>query len=76
MSDRITLLNQTGDTDTARTICTRIARGLAEIGFTTYDAAAGVWAASESDQFTAAARAILQDPASCEAMALWHDIVD
>jgi len=76
MSDRITLLNQTGDRDTARTICTRISRGLAEVGFTTYDAAAGVWAASESDQFTAAARAVLQEPESCEAMRLWRSIVD
>lgn len=76
MNDRITLLNQTGDADTARTICTRISRGLAEIGFTTYDAAAGVWAASESDQFSVAAQSALQAPASCEAMTLWHNIVD
>lgn len=76
MNDRITLLNQTADADTARTICTRISRGLAEVGFTTYDAAASVWAASESDQFTAAARAALQNPESCEAMTLWHNLVD
>ena len=76
MNDRITLLNQTADADTARTICTRISRGLAEVGFTTFDAAASVWAASESDQFTAAARAALQNPESCEAMTLWHNLVD
>lgn len=76
MSDRINLLNATGDSDTARTICTRISRGLAEVGFTTFDAAASVWAASESDQFTAAARSALQDATACEAMALWHSIVD
>lgn len=76
MSDRINLLNSTGDADTARTICSRISRGLAEVGFTTFDAAASVWAASESDQFTAIARAALQDAAACEAMALWQSIVD
>ncbi|MBA3069132.1 MAG: hypothetical protein FP825_11695 [Hyphomonas sp.] len=74
LGDRITTLNETGDTDTARLICTRISRGLSEIGFTTYDAAAGVWAASESDQFSAAARTVLQAPETCGAMALWSNM--
>jgi hypothetical protein len=74
LSDRITLLNETQDPDTARLICTRISRGLSEIGFTTYDAAAGVWAASESDQFNAAARALLQLPETCGSMALWENM--
>ena len=74
MNDRITALNETGDADAARVICTRIARGLSEIGFTTFDAAAGVWAASESDQFSALARTALQDPAVCQSMALWDEL--
>lgn len=74
LSDRISSLNASGDTDTARLICTRISRGLSEIGFTTYDAAAGVWAASESDQFSAKARSALQAPETCSAMALWTDL--
>ena len=74
MNDRITALNETGDADAARVICTRIARGLSEIGFTTFDAAAGVWAASESDQFSALARTALQDPAVCQPMALWDEL--
>lgn len=74
MNDRITALNETGDPDTARVICTRIARGLSEIGFTTFDAAAGVWAASESDQFSSLARTALQDPAVCQPMALWSEL--
>ncbi|HRK68319.1 MAG TPA: hypothetical protein PKY73_12270, partial [Hyphomonas sp.] len=76
LNDRITLLNQTGDADTARLICTRISRGLSEIGFTTFDAAAGVWAASESDQFNQTARQALVSSDSCEAMALWSDLRD
>jgi len=74
MNDRITALNETGDPDAARVICTRIARGLSEIGFTTFDAAAGVWAASESDQFSSLARTALQDPAVCQPMALWDEL--
>ncbi|MFN7166897.1 MAG: hypothetical protein ACK4NV_07630 [Pannonibacter sp.] len=74
LGDRITTLNETQDADTARLICTRISRGLSEIGFTTYDAAAGVWAASESDQFNAAARTLLQSPDTCGSMALWENM--
>ncbi len=71
LSDQITSLNETGDVDTARLICSRISRGLSAVGFTTFDAAAGVWAASESDQFTQAGRAALQSPDTCGAMQLW-----
>ena len=52
-------------------ICNRIERGLSEIGFTSYDAAAGVWAASVSDQFNGGAKAAF-DQNSCEAMTRWH----
>lgn len=74
MSDRIGHLNETGDMQAARMICSRISRGLSEVGFTTYDVAATVWAASESDQFSESARAALQDPSTCEAMILWQRI--
>ncbi|MDP3460713.1 MAG: hypothetical protein Q8S09_15690 [Hyphomonas sp.] len=74
LSDQITSLNGTGDTNTARLICSRISRGLSAVGFTTFDAAAGVWAASESDQFTLTARTALQDPETCGAMALWTEM--
>ncbi|WP_291197475.1 hypothetical protein [Hyphomonas sp.] len=76
LSDQITSLNETGDVDTARLICSRISRGLSAVGFTTFDAAAGVWAASESDQFTAAARAALQAPDTCSAMQLWTEMTE
>lgn len=76
LSDQITALNETGDVDTARLICSRISRGLSAVGFTTFDAAAGVWAASESDQFTAAARTALQAPDTCGAMQLWTDMTE
>jgi len=74
LSDQITALNEAGDANTARLICSRISRGLSAVGFTTFDAAAGVWAASESDQFTAAARTALQAPETCGAMQLWTDM--
>ena len=76
LSDQITSLNETGDVDTARLICSRISRGLSAVGFTTFDAAAGVWAASESDQFTATARAALQAPDTCSAMQLWTEMTE
>lgn len=72
MSDRINIMNETGDRQTARMICTRITRGLSEIGFTSYDSAASVWAASEADQFTDEAREALQDPDICESMSIWQ----
>jgi len=74
LSDQISNLNETGDLNTARLICSRISRGLSAVGFTTFDAAAGVWAASESDQFTQAARSALQAPDTCGAMQLWTDM--
>ena len=76
LSDQITSLNETGDVNTARLICSRISRGLSAVGFTTFDAAAGVWAASESDQFTAAARTALQAPETCGAMQLWTEMTE
>jgi hypothetical protein len=53
-------------------ICNRIERGLSEIGFTSYDAAAAVWAASVSDQFNGSAKAAFQGENTCEAMIRWH----
>ena len=70
LSDQIATLNETADPEAARLICSRISRGLSATGFTTFDAAAGVWAASESDQFNAAARSALQDRKNCGVM--WH----
>ena len=71
LADRISDLNATGNVDVAHLICTRIERGLAEVGLTSIDAAAGVWAAAESDQFTRAASAILKNPETCSAAELW-----
>ena len=71
LADRVAYLNDSGDADTANIICSRIDRGMSEIGFTSYDAAAGVWAASESDQFTPRARAALQSPGVCDGMDRW-----
>lgn len=68
LGDRIALLNDTSNPDTARLICNRIERGMSEIGFNSYDSAAGVWAASVSDQFNAGAQAVFQQPDICEAM--------
>ncbi len=73
LSDRISALNDSGDPDIANLICNRIERGMSEVGFTSYDAAAGVWAASASDQFNTAAKAALQG-ARCEAMDRWRDM--
>ena len=52
-------------------ICNRIERGLSEIGFTSYDAAAAVWAASVSDQFNGSAKTAFQGENTCEAMIRW-----
>lgn len=73
-NDGITPLNETRDPDTVRVIRTRISRNLSEIEFITFEAAAAVWAAPESDRFTAAARAALQDPAVCQSKQLWHEL--
>lgn len=69
--DRIDNLNNTPDPDLARLICTRMERGLSEIGFNSADAAAGVWAAATSDQFTAAAGDMLTRAETCDAMERW-----
>lgn len=69
--DRISSLNDYSDPDLARLICTRIERGLSEIGFNSSDAAAGVWAAATSDQFNAAASELMLSPATCPAMQRW-----
>jgi len=72
LADRIASLNDTADADTARLICSRIERGMSEIGFTSFDAAAAVWAASASDQFNFAAQTALQQEGICEGMDRWH----
>ena len=72
LSDRIASLNVDGDAETARLICNRIERGMAEIGFTSFDAAAAVWAASASDQFNGAAQVALQQDGLCEGMNRWN----
>jgi len=72
LADRIASLNDTADADTARLICSRIERGMSEIGFTSFDAAAAVWAASASDQFNYAAQSALQQEGICEGMDRWH----
>ena len=69
--DRIDALNSAPDADLARLICTRIERGLSEIGFNSADAAAGVWAAATSDQFNSAASEMLLEPGTCKAMERW-----
>ena len=56
---------------TARLLCTRIERGLAELGFNAADSAAGVWAAATSDQFTAEAAELILSPSTCVAMERW-----
>ncbi|MEO0721310.1 MAG: hypothetical protein AAFY43_04100 [Pseudomonadota bacterium] len=75
LADRITNLNMSGDEDVARLICARIDRGLSEIGFNSYDSAAGVWAAAQSDQFTRVAALRLLSPDSCDAMKRWQTMV-
>lgn len=72
LSDRIAYLNDSGDPDVAGLICNRVERGLSEIGFTSYDAAAGMWAASASDQFNSVAKAAFQGENVCEAMNRWN----
>lgn len=71
VADRVSYLNDTGEADVAGLICNRIERGLSEIGFTSYDAAAAVWAASVSDQFNGGAKAAFQGDNVCEAMNRW-----
>ncbi|MEO1100411.1 MAG: hypothetical protein AAFW65_01045 [Pseudomonadota bacterium] len=72
LADRITNLNATGDPDIARLICSRIDRGLSEIGFNSFDSAAGVWAAAQSDQFTQLAASAVINAETCEAMTRWQ----
>ncbi|MEQ8558979.1 MAG: hypothetical protein RIB03_11735 [Henriciella sp.] len=72
--DRISNLNEAPEADLARLICTRIERGLSEIGFNAADSAAGVWAAATSDQFTSDASALLTDPRTCVAMTRWANL--
>ena len=64
-----------GYADTARLICSRIDRGLSEIGFNSFDSAAGVWAAVQSDQFTQLAAAAVMESQTCEAMKRWRTTV-
>ncbi len=68
LSDRIANLNDTGDPQIARLICTRIDRGMVEIGFNSWDAAAGVMAAAKSDQLNALAQQALTREETCAAM--------
>lgn len=75
LADRITHLNSTGDADTARLICTRIDRGLSEIGFNSFDSAAGVWAAAQSDQFTRLAADAVLNAQTCSAMTRWSTML-
>ncbi|MEM5516730.1 hypothetical protein WNY37_07195 [Henriciella sp. AS95] len=72
--DRIASLNDYPDADLARLICTRMERGLAEMGFNAADSAAGVWAAATSDQFNAAASAAMLQPSTCTAMQRWFTL--
>lgn len=72
MADRISFLNDTGNSDTARLICNRIERGMSEIGFTSHDSAAAVWAASVSDQFNSAAQSAFNGDDVCQAMNRFH----
>ena len=72
--DRINSLNEMPDADLARLLCTRIERGLSEIGFNAADSAAGVWAAATSDQFTAEAGALILQPSTCVAMERWAQL--
>jgi hypothetical protein len=74
LADRITAINRGPDVNTASLICTRMSRGLSEIGFTSFDAAAAVWAASASDQFNIQARNALQQRGICDSMDLWIDM--
>lgn len=74
LSDQIAALNDTADPEAARLICSRVSRGLSATGFTTFDAAAAVWAASESERFNSAARSALQDRKNCGLMWLWSQM--
>ena len=74
LTDRIAQLNQNPTADTAILLCSRITRGLSEIGFTSYDAAAGIWAATQSDQFDADSRRVLQQMGVCDGMDLWLEL--
>ena len=58
LADRISDLNATGNVDVAHLICTGSSVAWPRSAWTSIDAAAGVWAAAESDQFTRAASAI------------------
>lgn len=72
LADRIAFLNDSGNADTARLICNRIERGMSEIGFTSHDSAAAVWAASVSDQFNSAAQSAFNGDDVCQAMTRFH----
>ncbi len=72
--DRIASLNEAPEPDLARLICTRIERGMSEIGFNAADSSATVWAAATSDQFNAAASALLLQPGTCTAMQRWAEL--
>ena len=68
LSDRLNDLNETGSPEDARQICNRIERGLLEVGFNSWDAAAGVHAAAVGDQFTQLAQNVMMRTDTCEAM--------
>ncbi len=76
LSDRITALNETGSPDLARLLCNRIDRGLIEIGFNSWDAAAGVMAAATSDQMSSTAQAALSRTDTCDAMKRYARVSD
>ncbi|MEM9225475.1 MAG: hypothetical protein AAGA24_03100, partial [Pseudomonadota bacterium] len=67
LSDRLNDLNENGSPDDARQICNRIERGLLEVGFNAWDAAAGVHAAAVGDQFTQLAQNVMMRTDTCEA---------
>lgn len=68
LADRIAELNETGDPELARYVCNRIDRGLSDVGFNSWDAALGVWAAARSDQMSSIAAAPLQQADLCPAL--------
>ncbi len=69
--DRISAFNDTPHGDMARLLCTRIERGLSEVGLNSADASAAVWAAATSDQFSGAASQQMLSPDTCPAMQRW-----
>ncbi len=81
LSNSITSLNdavRTGASGTAqeeaRRICTRVSRGLAEVGLNGLDIAISWWALSETEAFDRAASIAMLNPSLCQASMLWNEI--